>query len=67
MNCALTAVIRPLGVFVLAALPMMGADARPGARQIFDKQLIAAERDVMELTGRHACEQIQLRPRGRCL
>jgi hypothetical protein len=41
--------IRPLALFVLAALPVMGADAAPGARQIFDKQLSATERDVMQL------------------
>jgi hypothetical protein len=55
MNCALATLIRPLAVFALGAfpmmtaLPMMGGDAVPGTRQIFDKQLSAAERDVMEL------------------
>jgi DNA-binding transcriptional regulator LsrR (DeoR family) len=49
MNCALTTLIRPLGLFVLDALPMPGADAIPGARQIFDKQLSATEREVMAL------------------
>jgi hypothetical protein len=49
MNCALTTLIRPLGLFVLAALPMPGTDAIPGARQIFDKQLSATEREVMAL------------------
>jgi hypothetical protein len=34
-------------VFILAALPMAGTAAGQGARQIFDKQLSAAERDVM--------------------
>jgi DNA-binding transcriptional regulator LsrR (DeoR family) len=48
MNCALIGAIRPLSLFVLAALPMPGA-AVPGVRQIFDKQLSATERDVMEL------------------
>jgi hypothetical protein len=37
---------RTLVVFVLAALPMAGAGS---ARQIFDQQLSAAERDVMEV------------------
>src|ERR1043166_1309218 len=37
----------PLSVVALSALPMMGADVSPGARQIFDKQLRATEREVM--------------------
>lgn len=49
MNCALMTLIRPFAVFALGTLPMMGADTVPGARQIFDKQLSAAERDVLEL------------------
>jgi DNA-binding transcriptional regulator LsrR (DeoR family) len=49
MNRALTTLIRPLVVFALGALPMVGADAIPGARQIFDKQLSATEREVMAL------------------
>jgi hypothetical protein len=32
---------------VLAGLPMFGADVPPNARQIFDKQLDASEREVM--------------------
>jgi hypothetical protein len=32
---------------LLAALPMIGADVFPNARQIFDKQLEASEREVM--------------------
>jgi len=32
---------------LLAALPMIGADVSPNARQIFDKQLEASEREVM--------------------
>ena len=34
---------------LLAALPMFGADVSPNARQIFDKQLDASEREVMAL------------------
>lgn len=48
MNALMT-LIRPLAGFALAALPMMGAGALPGARQVLDKQLSATERDVMEL------------------
>jgi DNA-binding transcriptional regulator LsrR (DeoR family) len=40
---------RTLAVFVLGALPMAGAESGPSARQVFDKQLSAAERNVMEL------------------
>jgi DinB superfamily len=36
-------------VFVLSALPMLGSDVSPSARQIFDKQLNAVEREVMAL------------------
>ena len=36
-------------VFMLAVLPTLGFAAGQGARQIFDKQLSAAERDVIEL------------------
>jgi len=46
---ALVTLVRPLAILALGALPMMVADAVPGARQIFDKQLSAAEHDVMEL------------------
>jgi hypothetical protein len=48
-NRALIILIWPLSVFALSAVPMLGADAVPGMRQIFDKQLSNAERDVMEL------------------
>ena len=34
-------------VFVVAALPMFGADVSSNSRQIFDKQLDAAEHEVM--------------------
>jgi hypothetical protein len=40
--------IRPLAVFVLGALPIMGADVS-SARQIFDRQLSATEREVLEV------------------
>lgn len=33
----------------LAALPMFGADVSPNAKQIFDKQLEASEREVMAI------------------
>jgi hypothetical protein len=49
MNCALMTPVRPLALFALGALPMVGADVVPGVRQIFDKQLSATERDVMQL------------------
>ena len=32
---------------LLAGLPMFGADVPPNARQIFDKQLDASEREIM--------------------
>jgi DNA-binding transcriptional regulator LsrR (DeoR family) len=38
-----------VAVLVLGALPMAGAEAGESARQIFDKQLSAAEHNVMEL------------------
>jgi hypothetical protein len=34
-------------LFALATLPLMGNDGSPSARQIFDKQLSDAEREVM--------------------
>ena len=49
MNRVLVNLIGPLAVFALSALPMMGADVSPSARQIFDKQLSATERQVLDL------------------
>src|ERR1035438_5028171 len=34
-------------VFALASLPMLGNDGAPSARQVFDRQLSATEREVM--------------------
>src|SRR5579862_2216066 len=39
----------PLVVIIAGALPIIGADAPPSARQIFDKQLSATEREIMAL------------------
>jgi hypothetical protein len=47
MNRVLMNRIVPLAVFTLSALPMVGSDVSPSARQIFDKQLSATEREVM--------------------
>jgi len=47
MNRVLVNFIGPLTVFALSALPMVGSDPSPNARQILDKQLSAAEREVM--------------------
>jgi DNA-binding transcriptional regulator LsrR (DeoR family) len=49
-------------VFVLAALPMAGADAGQSARQVFDKQLSATERDVMELVETMPANQFNFVP-----
>jgi len=47
MNRVLMNRIVPLAVFTLSALAMVGSDVSPSARQIFDKQLSATEREVM--------------------
>jgi len=44
---ALVNLIAPFAAFVLSALPMVGFDVSPSARQIFDKQLSATEQEVM--------------------
>jgi len=47
MRRVLVSRIGSLAVFAMSSLPMMGSDASLSARQIFDKQLSAIEREVM--------------------
>jgi hypothetical protein len=48
-RCAPGNLFGVFAVFVLGTLPVMGSDGPPSARQIFDKQLIATEHDVMDV------------------
>src|SRR5215831_212883 len=43
----ITCRLRSILTWLLAGLPMFGADVSPNAKQIFDKQLGASEREVM--------------------
>jgi DinB family protein len=49
--------------FLVAALPMFGADLSSGARQIFDKELDASEREVMAVVETMPANEFGFAPR----
>ena len=55
---------RPAAMFLLGALPMLGATGSENARQIFDKQLSAIEHEVMGTVETMPSNRFDFAPRG---